>query len=155
MKLTDVDLEFISTNASNNKLRGRNNPDRQLIRFQFLEIFVRLALDKYYKPKLVETYEEAVIKTFKEHILPYFKSFNSDEFRWNRLYNEPCDLTLKRNLKTIKDIYAKHSGKEALPSEPKFMCMAEFIDLVTQSGVIDDTFGAREIGLTFGLSMMT
>ena len=35
------------------------------------------------------------------------------------------------------------------------MCMNEFIDLVTQSGVIDDNFGAREISVLFNLSMMT
>ena len=35
------------------------------------------------------------------------------------------------------------------------MSMNEFIDLVTQSGVIDDNFGAREIGVLFNLSMMT
>jgi hypothetical protein len=33
--------------------------------------------------------------------------------------------------------------------------MNEFIDLVTKSGVIDDNFGAREIGVLFGLAMMT
>jgi hypothetical protein len=95
------------------------------------------------------------MKTFKDHILPYLNTYNSNDFRWTKLYNEPCDLALKRNLKNIKEIYAKHSGKEALPSEAKFMCMTEFIDLITISGVIDETFGAREVGLTFGLSMMT
>ncbi len=35
------------------------------------------------------------------------------------------------------------------------MCMGEFIDLVTTSGIIDDNFGAREIGTIFNLSMMT
>ena len=35
------------------------------------------------------------------------------------------------------------------------MAMSEFIDLVTRSGVIDDNFGAREIGVIYNLSMMT
>ena len=35
------------------------------------------------------------------------------------------------------------------------MSMNEFIDLVTRSGVVDDTFGAREIGVIYNLSMMT
>ncbi len=33
--------------------------------------------------------------------------------------------------------------------------MHEFIDLVTNSKVVDDHFGAREIGILFNLSMMT
>ena len=35
------------------------------------------------------------------------------------------------------------------------MSLAEFINLVTISGVVDDNFGAREIGTIFNLSMMT
>lgn len=35
------------------------------------------------------------------------------------------------------------------------MSMNEFIDLVTRSGVVDDNFGAREIGVIYNLSMMT
>ena len=35
------------------------------------------------------------------------------------------------------------------------MCMGEFIDLITRSGVVDDNFGAREIGTIFNLSMQT
>lgn len=33
--------------------------------------------------------------------------------------------------------------------------MSEFIDLITNSGVIDDNFGAREIGTIYNLAMMT
>ena len=33
--------------------------------------------------------------------------------------------------------------------------MNEFIELVTNSKVVDDNFGAREIGILFNLSMMT
>ena len=35
------------------------------------------------------------------------------------------------------------------------MSMHEFIDLVTATKVVDDNFGAREIGILFNLSMMT
>jgi arginyl-tRNA synthetase len=96
-----------------------------------------------------------VVKVFEENVLPYFRKFNSSDFRWQRLWNEPCDIVLKKNLKTLKEIYAKHSGRESVPGEPKHMCMNEFIDLVTMSGVIDDNFGAREISVLFNLSMMT
>lgn len=86
---------------------------------------------------------------FDEHVLPYFRKYNSNDFRWQRLYNEPCDLVLKKNINTMKDFYKKYSGREALPSEAKFMCMGEFIDMTTQSNVIDDNFGARELGIIF------
>lgn len=88
-----------------------------MIRYQFLEIFVRLALDKYLKSKIVETCDEAVVRVMEENVLPYFSKFNSMDFRKNKLWNEPCDIILKKNLKTMKDIYGKYSGRETLPGE--------------------------------------
>lgn len=131
------------------------NPDRQLIRYQFLEVLVRLAITKYYKTKVCPTHEEAVFKLFEEHILPYFRKFNSNDFKWIKLWNEQCDIVIRANLRTLQEIYFRYYGKEALPGEPKFISMNEFIDLITRSGVIDDNFGAREIGIIYNLSMMT
>jgi hypothetical protein len=42
-----------------------------------------------------------------------------------------------------------------LPNEENNISMNEFIELVTNSKVVDDNFGAREIGILFNLSMMT
>jgi hypothetical protein len=39
------------------------------------------------------------------------------EFRKNKLWTEKCDKAYKKNLKIMKDIYAKYSGRETLPSE--------------------------------------
>jgi hypothetical protein len=45
-----MDLEFISTNAGikNQAL----NPDRALVRYQAMEVFVRLAIQKYFKSNI-------------------------------------------------------------------------------------------------------
>ena len=82
-----------------------------------MEIFVRLGIDKYYKTKICETYEDSIIKVFEDHVLPYFRKFNSNDFRWSRLYNEQCDLVIKKNINTLKEIYKRYSGRESLPSE--------------------------------------
>jgi hypothetical protein len=67
--------------------------------------------------KIIETYDESVVRVFEENVLPYFSKFNSMDFRKNKLWNEPCDIVLKKNLKTVKDIFAKYSGRETLPGE--------------------------------------
>jgi hypothetical protein len=51
LKHSDVDLEFIATKAAGSSIGWPTNPERQLIRYQFMEIFVRLSLAKYYKCK--------------------------------------------------------------------------------------------------------
>lgn len=65
------------------------------------------------------------------------------------------DTVLRAHLQTLKDIYKRYSGRDALPNEDLFMSLGEFIDLVTASGIVDDTFGAREIGTLFNTAMMT
>jgi NLR family CARD domain-containing protein 3 len=77
IKISDIDLEFIATKAAGQHFKTKTNPDRQLIRYQFLEIFVRLALDKYYKTGVCRAYDDAIIKMFDENLLPYLKRFDS------------------------------------------------------------------------------
>jgi len=72
LKLADIDLEFVSTNAGP-KNNNPQNPDRSLIRFQIMEIFTRIALTKYFKTKEVETQYSAVEKMFEEYIIPFTK----------------------------------------------------------------------------------
>jgi hypothetical protein len=65
------------------------------------------------------------------------------------------DNLVKKHINVLKDIYRKFSGREIMPNEEPNMSMQEFIDMVTQSKVVDDSFGAREIGVVFNVSMMT
>jgi len=55
----------------------------------------------------------------------------------------------------LRDIYRKYSGREVLPNEEMNISLNEFIELITATRVVDDNFGAREIGILFNLSMMT
>lgn len=47
LKLKDVDLNYVATNSV--KEKNYLNPERNLVRYQFMEILVRIAVDKYYK----------------------------------------------------------------------------------------------------------
>ena len=51
--LATVDRKFINTNQSNNKYK--NSAERELHRYEFVEVLARLAISKYQEPKIVET----------------------------------------------------------------------------------------------------
>lgn len=102
-----------------------------------------------------KSYLEALKLAFDGYYLPFFKQFDSHQFRKERLWNEECDNTLKRFSKVLTALYSKYSGKYALPGATKYMSLDEFNDMITHAGVVDDTFGAREISPLFNLSMMT
>lgn len=74
MKLSDLDLEFISTNA-NGKVSKRN-PERMLVRHNWMEIFVRLAITRFVKnEKVAEGPVEAVKIMLERYLDPYFERF--------------------------------------------------------------------------------
>ena len=58
-------------------------------------------------------------------------------------------------MKVVTCLYAKYSGKLALPGSQRFMSLEEFVQMVSEAGVVDDNFGTREIGPMFNLAMMT
>ena len=62
---------------------------------------------------------------------------------------------LKDFLPGIKQLYSDYSGKYSAPGAPKFVSLEEFIMMITNSGVVSETFGAREIGIYFNSAMMT
>ena len=92
---------------------------------------------------------------FEKYIQPFIVDFDWHNWRAEKLWNEKWDHVYKRYIKPLKDIYVKFSGKYATPSASRFMSLDEFYDWITQSGVIDETFGQREIGIWYNLSMMT
>ncbi len=57
LKLNDIDMLFIVVNAVR---KGDYNPPNGLVRYQFLEILMRVALKKYYVGGVVLTQREAV-----------------------------------------------------------------------------------------------
>lgn len=120
-----------------------------------MEILVRLATTKYVKSGIAPSVVEAVQKLFADQVEPFLGKFNSMTFRKDSLWCEDCDLVYKRSINALKQLYGKYSGKYAMPGATKYMSMDEFIEMITTSGVVDDTFGAREISPFYNLAMMT
>ena len=153
LKLSDLDLEFVATNAG--VAKHKFNPERQICRHELMEIFVRIAITKYYKTKLVESIPDAVFKIFNENLKEFFSQFDCNNWRTEKLWNEEWDISFKRNMITFEKIYKQNSGRYALPGATRYMSLDEFFDLITGWGVVNDSFGQREIGTLFNLSMMT
>lgn len=53
-KISDLDVEFIATNSNPIVKNNILCPDRQLVWFQMMEVFVWIAIHKYYKARIVD-----------------------------------------------------------------------------------------------------
>ena len=154
LKLSDLDFQFKVTNYSEVKNHPRN-PANALIRFQIMEIFVRIAIDKFIKTEICETHVEAVEKMLNEHLLPVFANYDTNKWRWSRYLNEECDNVFKAYFPIVQAVYKANSKKNVKPGQKPFMCLEEFQEICANAHLLTDTFTTREIDICFNLAMMT
>jgi hypothetical protein len=150
-----ADLDFNLKGALFNEVKNNpRNPANSLVRYQFLEIIVRLALDKYLRKKVVATPSEAVQKLFEE-MWPILSKYDSNTWRWERYICEDVDLVYKAHRPILESIWSRYSIRMKKPGQKNFMCLEEYTDVVTNSGLVNEFFVARETDLCFNLAMMT
>ena len=151
--LSDLDLVFKNTLFSEVK----NNPlvpGVSLVRFQFLEMLVRVALDKYLRNKVVPGPVQAVEKLLNE-MSPVLDAYDSNVWRWDVYLCEEVDMVYKAYRQILDAVYQRFSVRKSKPGQPKFMCQEEFMDLCNQAGLVSDLLVARDVGACFCLAQMT
>ena len=155
LKLSDVDIKFIATLSSTDFKGNSRNPERGLIRYQLMEVLVRIAEEKYIKNNVEDNYTGAVKALINDHCLPYFKQFDAQKWRDDRYWNEECDDVLKYYRPVLENIYTQYSKKKVKPGQKKFMSLEELSAICKKADVYDEFFVERDSNLAFNLAMMT
>jgi hypothetical protein len=144
MMLSDLDLEFISTNAG--EKQSKRNPEKKLVRHNWIEIFVRLAVTRFVKKeKSARGPYQAMQIMFELFLDQYFTKFNSNDWRHNVLYTEENDLALKRSIKFLRTLYQTYSGRYAQPGGPKYMSLQEFQEVFLDCAIFNENFGSKQL----------
>ena len=95
-------------------MKNSRNPDRSLVRYQFLEFILRVA-EECINKGLFQSYPEATKILLDDYIMPHIKKFNWHEFRQNKYWTESCDCVYKTYLPIIQNVYRKYSGAKTKP----------------------------------------
>ena len=82
-----------------------DNPDGALIRFEFIEILVRIALEKFLKPGICKTLSEALEMLIVRHIFPDNRAHEWQGFRDELIWNLDCNDVLACNLEGIMKVF--------------------------------------------------
>ena len=90
---------MISTNVSNNKYK--NSAERELHRYEFVEFIVRLGLNLYREPKIVENILESIDRICLTDVIPRNPTVDGLNFREEHMYNLKVDDILRKNLGVI------------------------------------------------------
>lgn len=126
-----------------------------MVRYEFMEILVRIAHDRFVRNKICTNVADALQKLFRDHILKFMMSMDTNKWRKEMYVCEEVDLVLKAHKLILDVIFKKYSGKKTLPGKKAFMCLDEFRNLCNDAGLVNDHFASREIDSCFALAMMT
>lgn len=99
VNLATVDRQFIATNVSVNPYK--QSAERDLHRYEFVEVIVRLGISKYKDPKIAPNLHEAAEMILKNDVIGKNKSVDGFNFREKYMYNLKCDEILKKNESVI------------------------------------------------------
>ena len=151
-----MDLKFISTcSASAVDYKGNNrNPERYIVRFQFMEFIVRLSEDKYIKQGQASNFTDAV-KMMYEQIKNEVDKYDAHRWRRDRYFTESCDDVCKRYKAVFDNVYPKFSKKKVMPGGKKFMCLDELFEICSLSSFLGDNLIERDVNAAYNLSIMT
>lgn len=126
MTLATVDRAFIAANVPADGVTvAIENPANALSRFEFLEILVRLANNKFKETGVCATYEEAFNKLLEEHVLPLANPEPWQEFRDELLWTVEVNDVLEANLEGMKKVYNSYHEPRK-----KFMTMGDALGLM-------------------------
>ena len=155
MKLSDFDRIFIATYTRTDKERNPRNPDRAVVRYQFMEGLVRMCDQKYLGNGVANNFTEAMKMLLDESVRPFVSKFDHSKWRNERFWNEDVDCIVKSYYPILKGAYKRYSGQKTLPGQKKFTSLEEFNRLMGDMKLLDDHFGERDSTLYFSLAMMT
>ena len=130
-------------------------PGNALVRYQFLEILLRIGLKRESQIKSLGKRVDSFLNKFILNNERNVKIVKAQDFRWENYWNEPVDNLLKFHVKLLQEIYNGYSGKFKKPGEENFMAPAEFEKIFNDSGLQNERFANRDINVCFNLAMQT
>lgn len=105
MILSTIDRLFIGVNHE--IVANDENPDRELCRFEFFELLLRISICKFKDTYICDTYHESFEKLIKEYVFRHsHKNQQSwQEFRENYLWTIEVNDLIEANLEGLRKVY--------------------------------------------------
>ena len=98
-----IDINLAATNVSTNPYK--NSSERELHRYEFIEVIVRCANSKYKEPKIIRNLPIAVDEILKECIIPNNPKVDGVTWRWAHLYTLSGDDFWKKNQPCVVKLF--------------------------------------------------
>ena len=155
----DIDTIFIVANLEEDKQSKTNkaNDDRALMRFEFLDCVVRIAIAKYLKSGVTNDVSDALKMLCEQNIkanLGPEALHDSNDFRRERMYFEDVDKVYFKHIKKLKMIFDVFASPKVGFSQQSLMTLEEWCKFMKMLDLFDEDFTQREAKLAFAWSQM-
>lgn len=124
------------------------NPQDALQRFEFVEVIVRLAQDKFYSPKLAPTMADAVSRILAENFFLHGDYTEWQAFREKELWTLEINDIFEANLELLKKLYKMYLA----PMKPR-MSQRDCLCLLMKDSEIQ--LNEKDALFCFGMAKMT
>lgn len=153
-QVSDLGVNWNSANASKDK--GETyNAGNGLCRYEFMEILVRIANDRFVRNKICKNQSEALEKMLSEHYSLVFPIYDNRIFKKEVYMTEEIDYFLKAHRVVFESLFKKYSGRKATPGQKPFTSLEELRMLCVDAEIISECFTTREIDVCFSQAMTT
>mmetsp|Transcript_1708 Transcript_1708/g.3644 ORF Transcript_1708/g.3644 Transcript_1708/m.3644 type:complete len:893 (+) Transcript_1708:276-2954(+) len=138
-----IDRIFIAVNVE--LIEMEDNPDRDLCRYEFFEILVRMALCKYQDLPIRPV--EMVKRLLEEHIFKYATPSQASNFRRERIFTLPVNDLLEANQSHLSTLFNKYKERSG-----RFLVIDSVKTILEKSGL---SINERELVKAFAFAKMT
>lgn len=153
-KFTIADLGVNWNTVSSTKNKQPFNPGNSLVRYEFMELLVRISHDKFIRSKVCNSFTSAFSKFLNESLQCFTLKYFDDNWRFEYYAIEDVEIVIKTHLAVLKNIYQRYSGKKTPPGQKPFMCFEEFRNICSEAGLLLGGVNEREVDVIFCMSMM-
>ena len=102
-----------------------SSAERNLQRYEFLEIIVRLARIKYVETGTIKNTAQALEKVLKDELFPNAHESDGWNFRQRNCYNVKVNELLKKNFTVIEKMYKDKASPIVINMKKKHITLAE------------------------------
>ena len=157
LKVSEVDLTFVSTVTDVQKEKKfAYRPERALVRYQFMEILVRLAQYKYMRNGLCESYAEAFRRLLEDGLqLQLEGAEDFQHWRNTRFWTMDVDLVVKEHLDFLRQLYGVWAGSRQQTQIGPKMSALEFKAMWSYYACFNEFYPERDCLLVFSQSIQS
>ncbi|CAK83556.1 unnamed protein product (macronuclear) [Paramecium tetraurelia] len=154
LKQSDVESDLVSI-KNNVDTKFIYNPDKAIIRYQFMEVLFRLANDKFIRSGQCKNFADAVYRLLKELEQHYEILDNSQQWRQERFWTKEVDLTLQFKQPFLRKLYdlASDLTSKKWYFKLKWVSIKEFREFCKL--YTNDILSEKQVTVIFNYSMQT